>query len=187
MYTPPALCMAELSSLNQTLPAVPGVSPPPLPAPSHLGAQLGTSGHSVALEPSISTAGYHGRGAGQPPPPGDELQSNKARWSQRQRFMPAINQEAQTALFPAGLAEREAGVGAQGSWGFMGGPAQGGSAGHLCTCLPKAAVKRFKSQSETPKLSGGAGEVWELGPGEVLAEVLQVLFCHLLISLISNG
>lgn len=141
MYTPPALCMAELSSLNQTLPAVPGVSPPPLPAPSHLGAQLGTSGHSVALEPSISTAGYHGRGAGQPPPPGDELQSNKARWSQRQRFMPAINQEAQTALFPAGLAQREAGVGAQGSWGLWGVLLRVGVLGTFVPACPKLLSK----------------------------------------------
>lgn len=35
--------------------------------------------------------------------------------------MPIINQETQTALFPAGLAESEAEMGAQGSWGFMGG------------------------------------------------------------------
>lgn len=66
--------------------------------------------------------------------------------------MPAINQETQTALFPAGLAESEAEVGAWGSWGFMGGPGQGGSAGHLCTCLPKAAQSKNSNRKVKPQI-----------------------------------
>lgn len=45
--------------------------------------------------------------------------------------MPTINQKTQTAPFPAGLAESEAEMGAWGSWGFRGGPGQGGRARHL--------------------------------------------------------
>lgn len=101
---------SRLSSLNR----IPSAVLPPPPAPSHRGARLGTAGHAVAFEPYITAAGYHGRGAGRPPPPGDELRSNKPRSSQQEGFMPTINQETQTAPFPAGLAESEA---ERGTWG----------------------------------------------------------------------
>lgn len=94
---------------------------PPYTSPIPPWSMAGDHGHVVALELYITAAGYHNRGTGQPPPPGDELQSNKPRSSQQEGFIPTINQEAQTAPFPAGLAESEAEIGVQGSWGFMGG------------------------------------------------------------------
>lgn len=57
---------------------------------------------------------HQGQGAGQPPPPGDELRSHKARSAQQEGFMLAINQETQTAPFPA---EITAETGTRGLWG----------------------------------------------------------------------
>lgn len=47
--------------------------------------------------------------------------------------MPTINQETQTALFPAGLAGSKAEIGARDPVGLLGGPSRGGKAGHRGT------------------------------------------------------
>lgn len=65
-------------------------------------------GHTVALEPSITSAG--------PQSPGDELRSHKARLAQQEGFMPAIHQEAQRLCASSQQAE----VGAQGCWACWG-------------------------------------------------------------------
>lgn len=165
---PPALLTAELQ---------PEPSPPcSARAFSPRGESWGPRGTRWPWSHPSARPGSTARAQGSRLPPGDELQSNKPRSSQQQRFMPAINQETQTALFPAAPAESEADMGARGSWGLMGGPGQGGSAGHLCTCLPKAAhSEKFKSQN--PKSArrswGGLGAASRGGFGRgVAGEVL---------------
>lgn len=52
--------------------------------------------------------------------------------------MPTINQETQTALFPAELAGSEAEIGAWDPVGLLGDPSRGGKAGHRGTSGPNA-------------------------------------------------
>lgn len=97
--------------------------------------------------------------------------------------MPAINQETQTALLPAGLAESEADPG-----DLQGVLVRMGVLGTFVPVCPKLPSRKKSNHKVKPQICQEelGREVQEQGPGGASADVLQVQFCHLLDSLISN-
>lgn len=152
-----------------------------------------TTGHSWGPRAQGGLGAIHqhsrvsGPGPGQPPPPGMNYRAiNHAGLSGSGLCLPSIRRHKQLCSLQDWQEERQKWVHRDPGdlWGC---PGQGGSAGHLCTCLHKAA--RLKNSNSKIKPQICQEELERFGSwvqGRLWQRCCRCSFAHLLICLISN-